>query len=151
MIRNALAAMATIAVLAAPPSPAAAADRAADEKVILKLENDWTAAVRARDVAALSAILAEDWVGNGQFGSSTRAQALADLKSGDQKIESLSAPHDMKVRFFGDVAVVTGASEEKSSWKGKDTSGNWVWTDVWVKRNGKWQAVASQSTLLVAK
>jgi hypothetical protein len=57
----------------------------------------------------------------------------------------------MKVRFFGDVALVTGAGEEKSSWKGKDTSGNWVWMDVWVKRHGKWQAVASQVSLVAAK
>jgi ketosteroid isomerase-like protein len=154
MTRNALAALATLAVLAvASPRPTLAADkgREADEKVLLELENAWTVAVRARDLAKLSEILAEDWVGNGPFGTFTRAQSLADLKSGDSKIESVSAPHDMKVRFFGDVAIVTGASEEKSSWKGKDTSGNWVWTDVWVKRKGKWQAVASQSSLLAPK
>jgi hypothetical protein len=57
----------------------------------------------------------------------------------------------MKVRIFGDVAVVTGSDDEKSSYKGKDTSGHYVWIDVFVKRKGKWQAVASQSTLVPAK
>jgi len=51
----------------------------------------------------------------------------------------------MKVRVFGNTAVVTGTDTEKSSYKGKDTSGKYVWTDVFVQRNGRWQAAASQS------
>ncbi len=46
----------------------------------------------------------------------------------------------MKVRVFGNSAVVTGSETEKSSYQGKDTSGKSAWTDVWVMRNGKWQA-----------
>ncbi len=150
MIRAALAAMAALAVLAVPLAPAAD-DRAADEKVLLKLESEVTNALRSRDVAALEAILADDWTGNGPFGLLTRAQNLADIRSGAYRIEWVSAPHDMKVRFFGDVAIVTGASEEKSSWNGKDTSGNWVWMDVWVKRKGKWKQVATQNSLVAGK
>jgi len=44
--------------------------------------------------------------------------------------------------------VVTGSDDEKSSYKGKDTSGHYVWTDVFVNRKGHWQAVASQNTLM---
>jgi len=43
-----------------------------------------------------------------------------------------------------------GSNEEKSAYKGKDTSGRYTWIDVFVKRNGRWQAVASQSTLMPA-
>jgi len=50
----------------------------------------------------------------------------------------------MKVRQFGETAVVTGMNEEKSQIKGKETSGRYVWTDVFVNRKGHWQAVASQ-------
>jgi ketosteroid isomerase-like protein len=71
------------------------------------------------------------------------AQALDDLKTGTIKIDAWT-PGDMKVRLFGDVAVVTGTHTEKSSYKGKDTSGKYVWTDVFVKRQGHWMAVASQ-------
>jgi ketosteroid isomerase-like protein len=142
-----------LTLVAALPVSAIASEkgRAADEKAILELEAGWNDALRARDAAALDAILADDWVGISPFGTSTKAQALGDLKSGDMKVESIGAPHDMKVRFYGDVAIVMGASEEKSSWKGKDTSGNWVFMDVWTKRGGKWRCVASQSSLLAAK
>jgi len=54
----------------------------------------------------------------------------------------------MKVRVFGDTAVVTGSDDEKSSYKSKDTSGHYLWSDVFVKREGRWQAVASQGTLM---
>jgi hypothetical protein len=41
---------------------------------------------------------------------------------------------------------VTGSDTEKSMDKGKDSSGKYVWTDVFVKENGKWRAVSSQTT-----
>jgi len=44
--------------------------------------------------------------------------------------------------------VVQGSDTEKSSMNGKDTSGKWVWMDVFAKRDGKWVAVRSESTKL---
>jgi ketosteroid isomerase-like protein len=79
----------------------------------------------------------------------TKAQVLVELKSGDNKTDSITLG-DMKVRVYGDTAVVTGSDDEKSSYKGKDTSGHYTWTDVFVKRKGHWQAVASQGTLMPA-
>jgi hypothetical protein len=65
--------------------------------------------------------------------------------SGVAKIDSITLSN-MKVRVFGNTAVVTGADDEKSSFKGKDTSGHYVWMDVFVNRGGKWQAAASEFT-----
>jgi hypothetical protein len=42
--------------------------------------------------------------------------------------------------------VVTYGTTDKGSYKGKDISGNYRWTDVFVKRNGRWQIVAGQGT-----
>ncbi|MGO9065872.1 MAG: DUF4440 domain-containing protein [Myxococcaceae bacterium] len=58
---------------------------------------------------------------------------------------------EMKVQVLGDVAIVTGSDDEKSSYKGKDISGHYVWTDVWVNHKGQWQVVASQLTLVPPK
>ncbi len=52
---------------------------------------------------------------------------------------------DMKVRVFGDTAVVTGTDDEIIMEAGKKSSDHYAWTDVFVKRNGKWLAVASQT------
>ena len=43
---------------------------------------------------------------------------------------------EMKVRVLGSTVIVTG----------KDRTGKYAWMDIFLKRNGHWQAVASQST-----
>jgi hypothetical protein len=57
---------------------------------------------------------------------------------------------DMKIRIFGNTALVTGTEVETSQYMGKDSSGTYIWTDVFVLRKGRWQAVSSQSTRLAA-
>lgn len=121
--------------------------KAGVEQALMQIERDWTEAGLKKDVATLDKILADDWVGQGITGSATKAQALADLKSGDSKQDSITLG-EMKVRVFGNTAVVTGSDDEKTSYKGKDTSGHYTGTDVFVKRQGRWQAVASQGTLM---
>ena len=74
-----------------------------------------------------------------------KTRMIADLKSGDLKIES-STPDDMKVQVYGNAAVVTYGSTDKGTYKGKDLSGKYRWMDVFVKRNGRWQLVPGQGT-----
>jgi hypothetical protein len=54
----------------------------------------------------------------------------------------------MDVKVLGNVAVVQGSDTEKSLTNGKDTSGKWVWMDVFVKREGAWVVVRSQSAMV---
>jgi len=123
--------------------PAPAANPAVEE--IKKIENDWTDAQKTKNADKLTEILADNWMGVGWDGqTSDKAKALADLKSPTNSLDSIQMG-PMKVRFFGNVAVVTGSDTEKSKEYGKDSSGKYVWTDVFVKQNGKWRAVASQS------
>ena len=130
-------------------APKAAAPAAAATVDALKqLEKDWSAAQIARDVEKLRTILAEDWQGLGSDGTmSTKKDFLRDVKSGASKLDSFEmGPMDVKV--MGRVAVVQGSDTEKSSTKGKDTSGKWVWMDVFVERDGRWVAVRSQSAMV---
>ncbi len=126
--------------------PAASANAVADE--LKQIENDWTDAVKARNADKLGEILADGWAGLGWDGKRTdKAKALADLKSPANSLDTIEMG-PMTVRVFGNTAVVTGSDTEKSTENGKDTSGKYVWTDVFVKQNAKWRAVASQSTKL---
>lgn len=57
---------------------------------------------------------------------------------------------NLKVQVYGDAAVATGITVVKGgSYKGKDSSGKFPWTDTWVKRGGQWQCDASHSSKIV--
>ncbi len=130
---------------AAAAKPAAAPTTStADE--LKQIENDWVAASKAKDAAKLGDILADTWTEiNWDGKTETKAQVLADLKTPGNSLDSFEMG-PMNVRVFGTTAIVTGSDTEKSMSNGKDTSGKYVWMDVFVKQNGKWRAVASQST-----
>jgi hypothetical protein len=48
----------------------------------------------------------------------------------------------MKVRDYGDAAIVVGRATVKSA----QFNGQFIFTDTYIRRNGHWQVVASQST-----
>jgi ketosteroid isomerase-like protein len=76
---------------------------------------------------------------------STKTQILDMLKSGEDVVTS-AVSTDMKVRVYGDAAVVTGRYTAKEQLKGKDISGTSVFTDTWVKRPGGWVCVATHGS-----
>ena len=126
------------------PKPAASSTAEA----VKQLERDWSDAQKARDIDKLSQILADDWLGLGFDGAkTTKKEFLNDVKSGTSKLESFEfGPMDAKK--IGTVIVVQGSDTEKSSYKGKNTSGKWVWMDVYENRDGKWRAVRSQAAMV---
>jgi ketosteroid isomerase-like protein len=75
----------------------------------------------------------------------TKAQEVANLKRAGATDSSLSfSTEDTKVRLYGDTAILTGIFVSKS----KDSTERSRYTDVYVKRNGRWQVVASHLTRL---
>jgi ketosteroid isomerase-like protein len=130
------------------PTTGASAKGPSASQIIKQLEKDWSDALKAGDVDKLGQIIADDWTGIGADGSSaTKQLLLANVKSGKNTVQSVEiGPMDVKV--LGSVAVVQGSDTEKSETDGKDTSGKWIWTDVFAKRDGKWMAVRSQSAMV---
>jgi ketosteroid isomerase-like protein len=123
-----------------------AADMSATEQKLVDMETAWSKAIVAKDTAAISAMVADDWMGQNPSGKSTdKSTMLAEIKSGKSASAEMTN-HDVHARVMGSIAVVQGADEEKSTDNGKDTSGSYTWMDVFEKRGGEWQAVASQVT-----
>ena len=99
-----------------------------------------------KDVAGFAGIFAEDAVLVGPDGAAqTKAQLLADVKSGALALQS-SEISDLKVKVYGESAVASYTTTDKGTYKGRDISGKYRWTDTFVHRGGKWQIVASQGT-----
>ena len=121
---------------------------AGTEQVVMGIERELLNAILKGDASASERYLADTYVFTGPDGTvENKAQAIADLKSGDLKLQSASLD-DAKVQVYGDTAVVTYSSNDKGTYKGKDISGKTRWTDVFVHHNGRWQLVASHGTML---
>jgi len=116
---------------------------AAISQTLQATEQAWLDAEKNHDAAAFDKIVADDWIAISPDGNSqTKAERAAEIMT--THIDSATMG-DMKVRVFGDTAVVTGTDDEIAMEDGKKSTGHYVWTDVFVKRNGRWLAVASQT------
>jgi ketosteroid isomerase-like protein len=121
------------------------------EKELIKLENEWADALVKQDWTFLDRILAEDYVATDDRGIvSTKAQEIAFLKSGEFAFMSC-LHHELKVRVYGDAAVVTGHTTTKETYKGKDYINDLRWTDTWVTSAGRWLCVAGHSSVIARK
>ena len=116
------------------------------EDEIKKQEEAWAQATIKDGSAAVEQYEADDIVTTDPGGRVTdKTQDKKDYVSGDFKIES-EQMSDMTVHSYGNAAVAAGTNVVKGTYKGQDISGKYRYTDTWVKRNGKWQVVASQYT-----
>ncbi len=116
------------------------------EDQIKKLEQDWAQATIKSGATAVDQYEADDIISTDPSGRVTdKARDKMDLSSGDLKFQSMELS-DVRVRVYGDTAVAAGANTLNGTYKGQDISGKYRFTDTWVKRNGKWQVVGTQST-----
>ena len=116
------------------------------EQALMQIEQELTDTLIKGDPSASERYIADTFTFTAPDGMvSTKAQGIADLKSGALKIGS-SKIEDMKVLVYGDTAVVTYRTTDKGTYKGRDISGQYRWTDVFVKQKGKWELVSGQGT-----
>jgi len=130
---------------------AAKSNKGGVEQELMQLERDSAAAAVKGDTTFLDRRTAANYIGtNPGGGVGDRAMMMAGAKAGNPKFETLDLD-DMSVRMAGkDAAVVTGRATIKGQLKsGMDISGQYRFTDVWVKQDGRWQLMAWQATKVV--
>lgn len=133
----------TFAVLL--PSATLALDFDESEQ-IKAVERQMGAALIKNDLATLAELLAEDWQFVGAEGEIVgRDEVLGALRSGQLKFDSYELS-GMKVRMYGDTAVVIASGASKGSMAGEAFDERDVFTDVFVRRDGKWRCVSTHST-----
>jgi ketosteroid isomerase-like protein len=120
--------------------------RAEDE--IKNLEEARNQAVLHGDVAALDRMTSDDYTFITLRGEMrTKSDILKGFASGSFHYESRQIS-DLNVRVYGNTALVTGRSIQKGMENGKDYSGDYRFTRVYVKQKGRWLTVALQTTLI---
>ena len=117
----------------------------AEDQVKALLEQRRQAVLKG-DAATLAALTADDYARVGPDGRmQNKTEYLQTFKDGSVKYQSIDVK-DEKIRVYGNTAVTTGTAAIKGTNKGQDISGNYAVTQVFVKRNGNWQAVSFHST-----
>ena len=122
------------------------AQAGASEKEVLRLFDQLSVAQIKKDRATMERLMADDYVyihSNGTVAN--KAQDIAENMSAEQGWTSTKSAN-LKVRIYGDVAVVTGSQTLIGQAKGY-VPGERLVTDLWVKRNGQWVNVGGQTTL----
>jgi len=115
---------------------------------ILELEKERNRAITSGDAAALERMTSDDYTFITLRGElRTKAEIVQGFKTGAFHYDSRQIS-DLNVRVYGTTAVVTGRSIQKGSENGKDYSGDYRFTRVYVKQDGRWQTVALQTTLI---
>jgi hypothetical protein len=116
----------------------------ADQTVIDSSRANWEA-YKSRNVAAIKALVAEDYVAYSQEGPSTLQQDIATIEKLNIESYTLDEPH--VTWATKDVAILRYKCNLKGSFDGKSFQPVYV-TEVWVNRGGKWRIVSYQETAL---
>jgi hypothetical protein len=138
-------------LLALAASGAAAAQRAKDDSQqtkLLVMEHLWNEAQVNRDSRALDGMIGANFVNTEYDGEvSDKAKFLADIKDPQFNLDSLTI-QDLKVSMYADSAVVVGIYHTKGTYQGRTYEHIGRFTDTWVFTEGRWQCVASHTSLL---
>jgi ketosteroid isomerase-like protein len=114
---------------------------------ITALESKWCDAYKQRDVAAMSALLADDFIITVEDGNAYgKAGYIAHSGDANTQVE-VSEMIELKVRVRGNVAIVTGAYHEKGKTRGKSYEYHDRLTDTWINSEGKWLVLASHYSI----
>ena len=123
-----------------------AADKSKEEIRALELARN--EAIVHGDAAALERMTSDDYTFITLRGElRTKAEIVKGFSTGAFKYASREIS-DLNIRVYGDAAVVTGRSTQEGAENGKDYSGDYRFTRVYIKQNGRWLTVALQATLL---
>ena len=119
-----------------------------DEIQVRQLERAWNQAEAHHDVGAVTAIVADTLTYIDFDGSiMNKAEYLRDVTKTAYQADHLY-DEGLKVVIYGNAAVVSGIYRETGISKGKPYTRRARFTDTWIKQNGQWKCVASQSTLV---
>ena len=115
---------------------------------LTRIEERLAAAWVAGDHAFIDAVLSDDWSVIDPTGRIlTKAEVLKEAFTGERTITE-GKIDQVKVREFGDWAVVTGRTRMSGSYQGEELTVALRFTDVFVRSSGEWQCVSSQGTFI---
>ena len=144
--RTTLLCLAAFVLVAVPP--VSSETSASDD--LHRIDATWNTLRLTPDVPALERLLTDDWILTHSDGRvQTKRDYLDELKTQARRNSSI-ANEDVKVRTYGDTAIVTGVSVQSGTSNGQTFGGRFRFTRVWVRVQGTWRMAASHSSRVEA-
>ncbi len=138
--------------------PSETLNAASIEAELKKIEADWSNAYKTKDAATVRRVVADDAVMT--YPDGTLGNKNDEIQFAETGAFSADAwdTHDEKVKVLdGDAAFMTGRTvirngklKDPKTQQMIDISGEYRFLDVYAKRNGNWQVIASQVTKIAA-
>ncbi len=124
------------------------AQATAPEDSVRAVEQSRAQALLHADTAALSRMVADEFIEISRLGQlRTKADNIRDIGSGD--LHLLTVKYDsLVVRIYGEVALLRGIADNSGTMRGFPFAGKIRYLRIFVRRAGRWQAVAMQQTPL---
>jgi ketosteroid isomerase-like protein len=122
---------------------------AEDRAELAKLEVEWMARMQARDMERLEELVAEGF----RFTAihlnpepMTREQWMGAAREGYTIVSF--AFESMDIDLFGDTSVIHARYSQVANFEATNLSNVFQLTDVWARRDGRWQVAARHSSIL---
>ena len=118
-------------------------------EVLTSIQHRLAAAWVERDREFIESVLADDWSVTDLTGRVlSKDEVLREAFGSDERQVASMTIDDIRVRPFGDWALVTGRTKATGEYQGQMIEVTLRFTDVFAMRDGRWQAVSSQATML---
>src|ERR1700761_2212454 len=115
-------------------------------KEIEGLELDWRQAQLTNNISTVDRLLADDYLGISANGTlETKADELSRRRAGSLHITQRELS-DIKVRIYGDTAVVTSRADVVGKNGDRDVSGRYRYTRVYSNKDGQWRIVSFEAS-----
>ena len=112
------------------------------EQELRNLVRSWDEAYVKGDTATLDRLLADEFT---FVGGPKKSAYLASFKTSQLVIQS-AVSSDIEVQVYGDSAVLTGVDTIIAKNKDQTLFTKWLYLDVWIKKDGRWQCVKTYSS-----
>ena len=123
---------------------------AGNAETVIDIDRKRMQAMAAKDIAALESLLGDDLLyTHSSAHTDTKKSLIGGIASGSAVYTSVE-PSEVKAQDLGDAVVLTGIAQIRGVSNGTPIAFGVRFTDVYARRNGRWQMVTWQSTRLPA-
>ena len=123
---------------------------AGNGQAVIDLDRKRMLAMALKDVATLESLLADDLIYTHSSARLDTKRSLIEGMTSGKTVYTAVEPSDVKAQDLGDTVVLTGIAQIKVTVAGTPNAFGVRFTDVYARRDGRWQMVTWQSTRLPA-